>query len=94
MDQRDESRGFFNIQKFYRSHSPEVARNNRALVDGLREAGSLTKEETLTAEKMAEVPPPDRLEFWNQAFRPLLNREVALHEKMVALQKAHDALMK
>jgi len=92
--ERDKNRGSINIQRFYKSHNPEVWKNDLDIINMLGEIGSLTRQETLAAREMAALPARKQVDFWQSDFQPLLAKEVPLHEKAVALQKKHEALMK
>jgi len=56
------------------------------MIEFLRQLGELTKQETLTARNMAALPELDQVQFWKASFRPLLEQEEALREKILALQ--------
>lgn len=84
--QRDESRGPINIQRFYKSNTPEVWQNYFDMLELLRQVSALTRRETLTVSNMAALPERDQVQFWQAEFRPLLEQEDALREKILALQ--------
>jgi hypothetical protein len=94
LEERDKSRGPINIQRFYKSHNPEVWKNNLDMVNVLVEIDSLTRQETLTAKNMAALPARSQADFWERELRPLLMQESTLREKAIALQEKHQALMK
>lgn len=83
--QMDESRGFINTQVFYKSHTPEMWKNNYEALDLVRQADSLTKQETLTIRNMASLPASLQPSYWQTEFKPLLVKEDELREKIQTL---------
>ena len=86
LEESDKQRGPINIQRFYKSHNPEVLKNNLAAIEVLSEVDALTRQETSTAKEMAALPAQTQPDFWNKEFRPLLLKESALREKAIAIQ--------
>jgi len=80
--QIDENRGLINTQFFYRSHKPEIWKNNLEMLVLLRAVDSLTKQEVLAAQNMAALPTGDQVEFWQKEFKPLLLQEDDLRQKI------------
>jgi hypothetical protein len=80
--QTDENRGLINTQLFYKSHKPEMWKNNIDMLDLLRQVDSLTKQEALTARNMAALPARDQVNFWQKEFKPLLVQEDDLRQKI------------
>jgi hypothetical protein len=80
--QIDEGRGPINAQFFYKSHKPDLWRNQFDMLDLLRQADSLTKQEVLTTQNMALLSPRDQAEYWEKEFRPLLAQQDELGEKI------------
>jgi hypothetical protein len=93
-EERDKSRGPINIQRFYKSHNPEMWKNDLDMVNVLDEIDSLTRQETLTVKEMAALPAQSQPDFWRKEFRPLLMKEDTLREKAITLQAKHEALLK
>jgi hypothetical protein len=94
LDESDKQRGPINIQRFYKSHNPEVSKNNLAAIEVMSEIEALTRQETSTAKEMAALPAQTQPDFWEKEFRPLLLKESALREKAIAIQTKEDALLK
>jgi hypothetical protein len=93
-EQRDKGRGPINIQRFYKSHRPEVWQNDLDLINTLTEIGSLTRKETEVARQMAALPAQEQPDFWQREFRPLLVQEDQLRERAVSLGKKNASLTK
>jgi hypothetical protein len=77
-----ESRGIISAQILYKSHKPEVWKDNFEMLDLLRQIDSLTKQEVQTARNMASIPQRNQAEYWNNEFRPLLVQQQDLGTKL------------
>jgi hypothetical protein len=91
---KNRTRGFINIQRFYKSYSAEYRKNLMDLVDALTEDVSLTRKETEVARNMAELPTRDQVSYWQKEFKPLLAQEEALGKQLRALAAKQIALDK
>jgi len=80
------ARGPVNIQRFYSDNTPEVWKAYLEVVDILRRVNDLTKEEVGVAKTMATLPPQDQPSYWQTHFKPLLEQEGTLREKMIEIQ--------
>jgi len=80
--QLDESRGIINAQVLYKSHKPEVWKDNFEMLDLMHQIDSLTKQEVQTARNMASIPQRDQPEYWKNEFRPLLVQQDDLGNKL------------
>lgn len=89
--QRDKNRGPLNIQRFYGGDTSEVWQDSLKMLDLLHQVSALTKQETSTTTNMAALPERDQVQFWQAEFRPLLEQEDALREKILALQTKMQA---
>ena len=85
--QQNEARGFVNIQRFYHD-DPENWKRYLSVMDFLRQENRLTKQEVSVAKDMATLATEDQPRFWQAQFRPLLEQEFALRQKMRDLQQA------
>ena len=56
------------------------------IVDLLRQDNELTKKEILVAKQMASLPESYQPEFWQKNFRPLLEEEATVHQKIDSLK--------
>jgi hypothetical protein len=83
--QRDRNRAPINIQHLYGSKYKEWLVWNDEIVDLLRQSNELTKKEVLVAKQMASLPENYQPKFWQKNFRPLLEEEAALRQKIVSL---------
>jgi hypothetical protein len=84
--QQDESRGPINIQRLYKNHTTEARQNTMDMIELLRQVSELTKQETEVVTSMAALPGQDQVRFWEANFRPFVEQERALGEKMIAVQ--------
>ena len=82
----DESRGPINIQRFYKSHTPDFWKNDSDMLEVVYQVCELTKQETIAVKNMAALPEQDQVGYWQNNFRPFIGQEDALREKILALQ--------
>jgi hypothetical protein len=80
--QLDKNKSLISTQLFYKSHPPDMCKDNFELLNLIRKMDTLTKQEVLTARNMAALPEQDQAEFWRTEFRPLLVQEYDLREKI------------
>lgn len=85
--QRNEARGPINIQRFYKSYRSGVWQNSLAMLDLVRRVYDVTKLESLAVRRMAQLPEDEQPQFWESEFKPLLEQEDALREKILVLQQ-------
>ena len=83
--QMDERRGPVNIQAFYKSHRPDLWKNDYEMLDLVRHVDSVTRQETVAARNMAGLSPRDQVDFWQKNFKPLLAQEDELRGKIQSL---------
>jgi hypothetical protein len=93
LNKTDVSRGAINIQRFYKSHRPQIQKNTQEQIDVVEAILLVTKEEVETAREMGALPIRDQPDFWKKNFRPLLVKESTLREKALALDAEHKSLM-
>jgi hypothetical protein len=83
---REQRRGPFNIQRFYKNNTPEFWRNNSAILEVLRQECYLTKQQIAVAYEMTSLSREDQVPFWGKRFKPLLEQENGLRQQLAALQ--------
>lgn len=89
--QMDEERGLINTQLFYKSHTPDMWKNDYEMLDRLRQVDSLTRQEVSTIHDMAALPEHEQVAYWQKEFRPLLAQEDQLREQIQVLAKKIQA---
>jgi hypothetical protein len=80
--QLDKNKSLISTQLFYKSHPPDMCKDNFELLNLIRKMDTLTKQEVLTARNMAALPEQDQAEFWRTEFKPLQVQEYDLREKI------------
>ncbi len=83
--QADERRGTLNIQVFYKSHKPDLWKNDYEMLDLVRQADSLTRQETQVVRNMSALPVGEQVAFWQKEFKPLMVQEDELRGKIQTL---------
>lgn len=81
----DETRGLINTQVFHKSHTPNMWKDNFEMLDLIRQADSLTRQEVLTVHNMAALPASEQVNFWHREFEPFIGQENILREKLQAV---------
>lgn len=84
--QKDKNRGPINIQHLYSKHKEWLVWDDE-IADLLRQGNELTKQEVLAAKQMASLPESYQPKFWQKNFRPLLEEEATLRQKIESLQR-------
>jgi hypothetical protein len=65
----DERRGPVNIQAFYKSHKPDLWKNDYEMLDLVRQVDSLTRQETQAIRNMSALPVNEQVAFWQKEFK-------------------------
>jgi len=82
--QRDIKRGPLNIQKLHGSKQEEWLVWDEQMFELIRQDIEVTRKQVLVAKQMATVPEEYQVEFWEKNFRPLLEEEDVLRQKILA----------
>lgn len=80
--ERDRKRGPFNIQQLFGGKEKEWLVWDDQIFALLREDSEVTRKEVLATKQMATLPEERQVEFWNKNFRPLLEEENILRQKI------------
>lgn len=83
-EQRYKDRGFLNIQRLFGDNEKSWFVWDRQFLGLLEQGSQLTAKEVLVAKQMATLPKEQQAEFWNENFRPLLEEEDAIRQKMAS----------
>jgi hypothetical protein len=84
--EKDKSRGPLNIQLLYGKKEKDWMAWDEQVFSLLLRDSELTKQQVLVAKQMAALPEKNQPEFWERNFRPLLEEENALRQKLAAVQ--------
>ena len=93
MNERDASRGIINMQRFYKTYTPEYQKNLKEQIDVIEAMLSVNKQEVETAKEMSALPLQTQPNFWKDNFRPLLVKESSLRDKALALDAQNKSLL-
>lgn len=83
--QRDRNRGPVNIRHLYGSEHKEQMVWSEQVFDLIRQDIELTRKQVQVARQMAALPEELQVEFWNMNFRPLVEQEGIIRQKLAAL---------
>lgn len=82
----EKSRGPFSIQRLFGSKEKEWLAWDAQLYGVLNQDSELTKKEVSVINQMAGLPENRQIDFWKDNFRPLLEQENTLREKIASLK--------
>ena len=93
MNEKDANRGIINMQRFYKTYTPEYQKNLKEQIDVIEAMLSVNKQEVESAKEMSALPVRNQPEFWKENFRPLLIKESSLRDKALALDAQNKSLL-
>jgi len=93
VNERDKTRGPLNIQFLYARRHQQTAWNSQVF-KLLKDDSIITRKQIHLMAQMATLPEADRVDFWDQHFRPLAEEEARLREELATLLNSNKQAVK